>query len=307
MSYFDKYSERIRAQGTLTARTGEDRLTNSLRRDWDTSISAVKVAVRTPEGALKNVRIQTARKTVGMDKIYVHPDDQLHSGDIIVSLQDFSWLILDTKLIGQVYKQANMVRINRIIKWVKDGIIYEQAVRVKNFSRVDGVDDYYFFTMPENTVNIFLPLNEKTATIRRDERFMIDGFPYKVTRLDSFSYTGVIVLYIVEDIRNPGDTDEIADYVEPIPPITNDVFIEGPSEIPYGLDAIYTVSTANTTVPATWNIPTESWFTVTELGLALGVQITIKRDKDNIGKSIELEAEYDGETYNKLILVRSLV
>lgn len=307
MSYFDKYSERIRTQGTLTAKAGEGRLTNSLRRDWDTSISAVRVTVRTPENTLKNVRIQTARKTVGMDKIYVHPDDKLHSGDIIQSLQDFAWLILDTKLIGQIYKQANMVRINRIIKWVENGIIYEQAVKVKNFSRVDGVDDYYFFNMPENTINVFLPLNEKTATIKRDERFMIDKLPYKVTRLDSFSYTGVLVLYVVEDIRNAADTDEIADYVEPVPPITDDVFIEGPSEIPYGLDAIYTVSTANTTVPATWNISPEPWFTVIDLGLALGVQIIIKRDKDNIGKSIELEAEYEGETYGKFILVRSLV
>lgn len=307
MTYFDKYIERVRSQGTLTAKAGQNRLTDSLRRDWDTSISAVKVAVQSPDGNLKNVRIQTARKTVGMDKIYVHPDDVLHSGDIIQSLQNFSWLILDTKLIGQIYKQANMVRINRIIKWVENGTLYEQAVRVKNFSRVDGVDDYYFFTMPENTINVFLPLNEKTATIKRDERFMIDKLPYRVTRLDSFSYTGVIVLYVVEDIRNPADTDEIADYIEPVPPIIHEGYIEGKSEIPYGFDALYTMSMANTTVPANWSIDPEGelWFTTEET--ESGIRIAIKRDVGNIGKTITLTAEYDGETYSKTVLVRSLV
>ena len=66
------------------------------------------------------------------------------------------------------------------------------------------------------------------------------------------------------------------------------------------------MSIANTTVPATWSVsPTETWFTMEPSGL--GVQIKVKRDVGNIGKSISLEAEYNGDTYSKLILIRSLV
>ena len=201
MNYLDKYSERLRARGTSTSMSVQDGITNTIRRDWDVSPSAVVVKVTNPEQVERRVRIQTAKKTVGIDKIYIHPDDELHSGDVIHTLQDFSWLVLDTKLIGHIYKQANIVRINRILKWVHKGEVLEQPARVKNFSRVDGVDEYFHFTMPENTLNIFFPLSERTATIRRDERFMIDKLPYKVTRVDNFTYTGITVLFVVEDIE----------------------------------------------------------------------------------------------------------
>ena len=306
MDYFDKYAERIRVRGTLTADNEQDRMVNAMRADWENNPSFRRICVQNADGVVRSVRIQTAKKTVGMDKIYVHPDDTLNSGDIVLSMQDFSWLVLDTKLIGHVFKQANIVRINRNIQWIANGVLYEQTARVKNFSRVDGTDEYYFFHMPENTINIFLPLSEKTQTLTRDARLMVDKLPYKITRVDNFTYTGVTTLFLTEDIRNTNDTDNIADYIEAAPSPIEEVFIVGDSTIPYGFKATYMLQSGTDILPASWStVESNDWFDLLIIGDT--AQISIKSNIANIGKTITLQALHEGETYYKNIIVRSLV
>lgn len=306
MDYFDKYAERMRVRGPLTATSEEDRMINAMRADWENNPSFRRVCVENADGIVRSIRIQTAKKTVGMDKIYIHPDDDLNSGDIILSLQNFSWLVLDTKLIGHVFKQANIVRINRNIQWIANEILYEQTARVKNFSRVDGTDEYYFFHMPENTINVFLPLSEKTQTLTRDVRLMVDKLPYKITRVDNFTYTGVTTLFLTEDIRNTNDTDDIADYIETVSSPTEEVFIVGDSAIPYGFKATYVLQTGTDILPASWStLEEDNWFDLLIIGDT--IQVSIKSNITNIGKTITLVASYDGELYYKNIIVRSLV
>lgn len=307
MDYFDKYAERMRVRGTLTATSEENRMVDAMRADWENNPSFKRVCVEGPDHKVRSVRIQTTKKTVGMDKIYVHPDDAIHSGDIILSMQDFTWLVLDTKFIGHVFQQANIVRVNRNLKWIANNVLYEQKVRVKNFSRVDGTDEYFYFTMPENTINIFLPLSEISQTLIRDIRVMVDSIPYKVTRVDNFTYIGVTVLFLTEDIRNANDTDEIADYIEPITPVPpEEIVIMGSEGIIYGFDSNYSLEQGGTKLLANWEIiDAPTWCTLTVL--ADSVNIKVQSNLSHIGKSIVLKATYNEVDYFKTILVKSLV
>lgn len=306
MDYFEKYAERLRIRGTLNADSVQERMTDDMRRDWENNPSYRQICVTAPDGITRSVKIQTTKKTVGIDRVLVHPDYELHSGDIIHSLQDFSWLVIETKWIGHVFKQANIVRINRVIKWMVGDEVYEQAVRVKAFSRVDGVDEYYFFTMPENTLNIFLPLSEKTATLVRDKRIMIDKIPYKVTKSDNITYTGTTVLFVTEEIRKATDTDEIADFIETeSPSIPTEIDISGPSSIIYGFAASYSLLENGVEVEPVWSVESAKWFKCNVVGNQ--AEIFVVGKTENIGKSIVLTATYNLETYTKVILVQSLV
>lgn len=306
MDYFDKYAERMRVTGTLTATGHETRITDGLRRDWETSPSYRKVCVDFPDGSTQQIRIQTARKTVGVDKIYVHPDDKLMSGCVILSLQEYSWLVLSTSYIGHIYQQANIVRLNRRIKWIENNTLHDVPAWVKNYSRVDGVDEYYYFTTPENTINIFLPRTDAVELIHRDHRFMIDKIPYKVSRVDNFTHVGATILFAIEDIRNPGDTDEIADYIEIAPaPEPTEIYLDGPTEIIYGDSESYMLKNETDVLPAVWSIDTVDWATSETINNILTVNIANSRE--HIGKSLLITASYNDIDYTKAILVKSLI
>lgn len=306
MDYFDKYAERLRVQGTLTAKSEEERMVEGMRRDWESNPSFRRVCILEPNGTKKHVRLQTAKKTVGIDKIYIHPDDRIVSGSIILELQEFSWLVMDVRFIGHVFQQANIVRVNRVLKYMDGNTIKTVQARVKGFSRVDGVDEYYFFTMPENTINVFVPYNEETAKFSRDRRIMIDKIPYKLSRVDNFTHTGVIIWFLIEDIRNPQDTDEIADYVEPVEEPAVETTILGPEVIPFGFSGKFTLSDGENILSPIWELATPStWVT---LGVANDVcTVKISSDTAHIGKSIVLQAEIDSVIYIKPIMVGSLV
>jgi hypothetical protein len=307
MDYFDKYSERLRVQGTTAADNAEQRMIADMRKFWENNPSFRRVCVIEPNGTQKYLRIQTAKKTVGVDKIYIHPDDRIVSGTIILNLQEYSWLVLDVRYTGHIFQQANIVRINRILKYMDDGIVKTVYTRVKGFSRVDGIDEYYYFTLPENTINIFIPTNNETKKLKRDKRLMIDGLPYRISRIDNFTHDGVTILFAVEDIRNPNDTDEIADYQESVIPITTEIQIQGPTEIPFGLDGIYKL------VNEEQQILSPEWFLLDEVAWAtLTIQdnkahIKIKQDTGLIGKTIILKASWNGEDLLFPILIKSLV
>lgn len=307
MDYFDRYAERMRVRGPLTATSEEDRMIASMRQDWESNPSFRLVCVKFPNGTTKQIRIQTSRKTVGMDKIYVHPDDALESGCIILSLQDYAWLVLDVRYIGHVFQQANIVRINRTLKWIDNNAILETMVRVKGYSRVDGVDEYYYFTIPENTINIFLPKTEQTVTINRDRRFIIDGLPYKVSKVDNFTHTGVTILFAMEDLGHENDTDEIADYVEITPETPVDTYvIEGLDILPYGGVGEYTLTVNNTTVTPIWSMLDSPAYAYLVVDGSIAT-ITIESSLKHIGKVVVLQAVYEEQTYLKSILISSLV
>ena len=307
MSFFDQYRKRVEHRAPTSGESYEERMIDNIRADWEKNPSYREVSVLYPDGITKKVKIQTAKKTVGVDKIYVHPDYRLVSGSIILSLQDYAWLVLDTQFIGHAFQQVNMVRINRTLKWVVNHTVVTQQVRIKNYSRVDGIDEYYYFTTPENTINIFMPHSELTNTIKRDQRFMIDKLPYKISKIDNFSHVGVTVLFAVEDIRNPNDTDEIADYTEIANPLpVDEPVVLGKDSIRYGDDESYMLVVGDIPVEADWSIQGEPSFVVltVEDGVAT---IEVDFSLEHIGKIIVLQAYYNGEEYLKSILVISLV
>jgi hypothetical protein len=306
MDYFDKYAERLRVQGTSTADSYEDRMIAGMRQDWEKSPSYRKVCVEFPDGTTQPIRIQTAKKTVGMDKIYVHPDDKLVSGAIILNLQEHAWLVLDVRYIGHVFQQANTVRINRTLQWIQDGELLTQQIRAKSYSRVDGIDEFYTFTTPENTINLFLPQSEKTNKIKRDHRFMIDGIPYKISKVDSFTYVGVNVLFAIEDLKHETDTDEIADYEEPTVIPEGEYIIQGPASIKYGDYEEYTLQVDGTVITPSWSVlDSPSWLTLSVIDDIATIEIEF--DSAHIGKNIVLQAEHEGITYIKSVMVSSLV
>lgn len=307
MDYFDKYAERIRVQGTLTGESYEERMIAGMRKDWEANPSFRKVCVEFPDGTTQQIRIQTAKKTVGMDKIYVHPDDKLVSGAIILELQEYAWLVLDTRYIGHVFQQANIVRLNRTLQWIQNNIIVNQQVRVKSYSRVEGTDEYYYFTTPENTINIFLPQSEKTMQIERDERFMIDKIPYKVSKKDNFTHIGVTILFATEDIRHPNDTDEIADYIGlPTEVPIGVYYIEGAPTIRYGDYEEYILKLDGTIITPVWSLlNSPEWATLTVEGDMASIEVEFS--SEHLGKTLVLQATHEAQTHVKSIMVSSLV
>lgn len=306
MDYFDKYAERLRVQGTSTAKSEEDRMVEGMRRDWESNPSFRRVCVLQPDGTKKHIRLQTAKKTVGIDKIYIHPDDRVVSGSIILSLQEFAWLVMDVRFIGHVFQQANIVRINRVLKYMDGDVVKTVQARVKGFSRVDGIDEYYYFTMPENTINVFVPYNEETAKFSRDKRIMIDKIPYKISRVDNFTHVGVTIWFLIEDIRNLNDTDEVADYIESVETPITEISILGPEVIPFGLSGSFTLVDEGYVLSPVWSLETNvAWV---ELKVSNDIcTIQIKRDSSHIGKALVLQAEVNGITYIKPIMIGSLV
>lgn len=302
----DAYKMRLRLQGTVQGEGREERMLNSARKNWEFNNPSFRtVDVLRNSGERDRVRINTAKRTVGVDRIFVHPDDTLAVGDIILSLQNTTWLVVEVKMVGHLYLQANLFIVNREIEWVAGGKKYSTLCRAKNFSRVDGTIEFYFLTMPENTIHIFIPLNEDTATITRDTRFFIDDLPYKVSRIDKFTYQGVATLYAKEDLIENTDKDGLANENELQDGATLEGII-GPSQIPHGGAANYSLTEDN----VVWSILDQpSW---AELFYEEQF-VTVKFDfgSDKVGNTVVLQAlfEKEGEVQEltKVIFVDSLV
>ncbi len=306
MSYLTDYKEYIKYKGITSSNNHENRMLDKISHDWNYSNpSARKVKVVRTDVSAAKVRVQTFKKTVGFDRVYVHPKDKLYSGDIIKNLQERSWIVIETSLRAHLFQIANIVPINRILKWQSNGVVYEQMVEVKPFSRVQGTKDFFFFTEPEDVLNILFPNNLKLKTIQRDQRFIIDDTPYKVTKFSRTKYLGVTVIYIKEDMGSPDDTDNIADYIEPDEVSITDGII-GKNEIIYGFSETYQLRIDDEIVEAEWNIETQlNWVTLKTN--EMNAEISIERSLEHIGKVFELTAKYEGKIYSITILIRSLM
>lgn len=303
MSYLNNYRDRLKCKNS----TEENRMIGSVGKEWDkNNPSAREVKVLRTDGVFSKVRIQTGKKTVGIDKIFIHPEDKIYSGDIIFNLQERNWIVLSVSFIGHIFQSANIFRINRVLKWQINGKLYEQLVAVKPFSRAEGTKDFEFFTEPTDSLSILFPNNSKLSTIKRDARFMIDGLPYKVTKFVRTQYEGTTVLYVAEDLKNENDTDSVADFIKNENEPITESFIQGKNEIIYGFSEEYSLLVDGELVSPTWSLdPSSKWAKLKqENGKAT---VSISKSLDHIGKTIELKASYNEKEYSTSLIVRSLM
>lgn len=174
--------------------------------------------------------------------IITRPSQTIFAGDIVDCMEQ-KWLVLDVDPDRTIYTKAMMQLCNIKIRWIskKTKRIVERFGWAENVTKYSsGVRDSNMIQRTEFQVKIRLGLDEETALLKRDSRFLLDldreefdtsntsGHPdaYILTNRDVFTRAdgfgskqskmgGVVELTLTESLFNP-ETDNadlmIADY-----------------------------------------------------------------------------------------------
>ena len=135
-------------------------------------------------------------------KPHVHPEKE-YNGDLgqYVDIPDEDgqlerWMIVG-KNDGNQFVKYNILKCNWNLKWIYAGNIYEQlgVLRTRN-SYNSGLWTDYLTTTPESQNMILVPLNENTANINYNQRFLISDpravpIAWEVSKLESTAIKGI--------------------------------------------------------------------------------------------------------------------
>lgn len=198
-------------------------------------------------------------------------------------------------------QRCQILKCNRKLRWVKDGVIYTCLGVLRGGSDVEGIETNGQLSLVDNDIYFWAPTNVEVNTISYDTRFLISNegrFPplaWKVTAIKDMGPIGLTRFCLSQDLYN--DTQDnaelmIADYfaseIEPTP-------IEPEMEL-IGTAAItYNGSKPTVKVGGSWKV-----FTPAFSDEAVTVsKWTISDENGDISGNTNYTIEYDG---NKLRL-----
>lgn len=304
MSYLTDYSDFLQSQ-----HIGKSFQPEKIKRDliarFNSSPSYAKVTATNADYSTEEVEIQTtATKDSKEQLILTHPNQPLTSGMVLNQLRKSDWLVIDVKEVGEINQEAKIMRMNVEIKWM-NGTVVEQA-KISAYSRGGDAKFEKFFSTPNGSAIAFLPNNVKNVTIGLNKRFMINGFPYQVIKIDNFSYDNVLVLTLTESALRAEDVNGVCDFVTVITPPVGTFDLIGKDQIRMGTSAFYEVFDPNNLIPnITWNfsIDVSSFLTV----VSTPDRITLTPLPGSIGKVFTLVARKNLSVTEKEIRITSLV
>lgn len=222
MSYTDTYRTMLANRGT----TGHDREVNILKRDL--------ARLAPNSAAYKQIVVDNASQNViikSSDSYYIRevvcmPGEHLLLGKV-VQFANMPWIVTDRDFDEEIYGKSKMKMCNTKLKWKdENGVLHVYDGWADDATKYsEGVEHTSYIRIGEFQLKVFVPVDEHTATIWRDMRFIIDAekyisnitsknhypFAFKVTRRNIVTGTyddeGYVEITLVEDEFLVGQDD----------------------------------------------------------------------------------------------------
>lgn len=302
MPMLTNYSQRIAATGLGTKEGLINRSKHELRNEFERTINVHFLTAIEPNGQVVQKRIQTYREQNKVDRILSHPDEVLIEGTILLDLLGNDWIIIKTYWRGEVNQVAEIMQLRYKMKWMNSTVLTETRIEVISEPSIRGITDNPFFTIPDNMIYVMMQADSSAKQIKRDQRLMVLGVPYKVTKIDKTSFTNVLIVHLLEDLLGTTDTDEVCDYIAPSPVTV--AKIVGPAEIVKDRYRKYTftINDLPETEIINWSLSNNTDFTLEVLGQTAKVNAV-----GPIGATTTLTATSINGSANLQTIIRSLV
>ncbi|WP_010498378.1 hypothetical protein [Paenibacillus elgii] len=141
-------------------------------------------------------------KTKELKNIQAHPNQTIDFGDYIIWKNEY-WLTLIIDSTGEINTSGQIQKCISTLKWLdSDGLVKEEWFTYRlDFYRGAGVNDDKVITMPSERRYIYVQKNEDTLRLRKGQRFIFDGRPWKLTAIDGL-LSGLIYFELEEDEFN---------------------------------------------------------------------------------------------------------
>ncbi|MCM3274453.1 hypothetical protein, partial [Paenibacillus elgii] len=131
------------------------------------------------------VQITDDSKTKEQKVITFRMKDPYTFGDYIKWKNDY-WLTVMYDDIGGIYQRGIIQKCVSSLRWLdSEGLIQEAWFTYRlDFYRGAGVNDDKVITRPSERRYIYVQKNEDTLRLRKGQRFIFDGRPWKLTAID---------------------------------------------------------------------------------------------------------------------------
>jgi hypothetical protein len=310
MSAFDHYRTKFQQTKEGTKEAEQENLKRAISQDF-TRKATFRLGIQvSPTGEESQIRLQTTRKRGFKSEFLVHPEDILTPGNLVKDLSGKEWIVEEVVDIGEVMLKATLYQSNFTLKWMlKPGEEIETPIRVMAKTQLDALDQEKYLYLPSDMKILLLPLDEKTKSIKRQKRLMIDGLPYKVVKDEKFDYEGCLTLTVEETQKGEWDSEEVCDYhkpVEPTPPPQPTTYITGPTTILRNFSEKYYlfVGTTQVITGAIWTINNPLFSLSVKDGVAT---VEAPKDTKHIGEEVIINCQYFGVDRQIVATCKSLI
>lgn len=196
---------------------------NRITRDFKKSIDAEDVTIN---GEEHTILITRDKGDGRIKKIKSYPDDSFELGQI-VTWNDVNYIIYKMDADRRIQSKGVMYECNTKLRWRnKHGEIVERVGKGEDATKYsEGTEGGNIMRTGEFQIKVLIPLDEETALIKRDDRFIIDAdafidvmvesgimpYVFKVTRKNvitgTFPEHGYVEITMVEDEFVSGHDD----------------------------------------------------------------------------------------------------
>ncbi len=118
--------------------------------------------------------------------------------------QDKPWIILTNETLPtKPHFKGKIRECNQILRWSLNEMIYQSVAHIVS-NRSVGLAESTSHGIETSTPNLVLtaiiPKNENTSKIKREQRFLIEGFAWRVSSIDDISTEGLRLIQMKEDL-----------------------------------------------------------------------------------------------------------
>ena len=321
MSIFTNYSERMLHRDSSARQRRIDRIKHSVARNFEADPSFFALNALEPDGtttSFKRIKVINADYVTHLNPARInsryfigHPEDEILSGTVLFNLYESDWMVTSSANLTSVLDRGMLQKINYVARWLYNGVVHENYAVITGVSRrSDGIEENRYMILPDDSIMFHFPKNEVTSTLKRDTRLIVEGMPYRITRIDSYTDPNTYYMIANEDQIGANDNMElgIADYFET--EVNEDMIIIGESYISYGVTYQYVVDNLEDNVITNWEIVQGMEF-IENLEMNTEdnyVYIQLVNDRSIIGNTIVLQVTIDEVgTLDKSIVITSLL
>ena len=299
MSYKDKYIKLSNAYGTINARDIHINNTKAVINQLFLNNPSAKRVRFNDSTEEKWVWIVEDTKNSTSKRIIMPPDESLKPG-WIVYWNDEIWLCMQAdKSNKEIYESGYIEKCNAELKWVDDEGIIQSFPCVFYFNTRSnfGVEEDRIMTLPDGRRQVAVQLNEHTIKIKRDQRFLFNGQPFKVIDYDSISDEGIFNISLESTQLSSDDNLElgIANYYSKLGNYTITILNGNPLSIQNGTTIQLQAEVKNNgqivSMPIIWSVSDPSLAEVDESGILLAKNkgsVIVTASIDNVTDSIEV-------------------
>lgn len=231
MGIWSAYNNRISALGGTIRNASLIRESRYINSKLPNNLSYTTAIV---EGEEQNVAIINS-DNFNEKKIISMPGESITQGSLVHWMDQY-WLVTEKDYNETIYTRAKMLQCNYLLKWVSDdNVIHEQWCVVEDGTKYltgEYEDRNFVITRGDTRLSVTIAINDDTAKLDREDRFLIDDSrsgvmlayqlskPYKLG--NSFNGEGVYKFVLQEVTTTDYDNQElgIADYYKHFPRIT---------------------------------------------------------------------------------------